>query len=225
MNDVTRSRLANGPRSLPALAVALLLIALAAPAVPAQTTSHHIRHRVRNAELTVQDKTRYNDALRWGMAEWNAMGSVRIYTVASNARVRVEDYDSPDGYCGWYDPDGAIYMNVNCLGPSPSKRRATAAHEFGHAVGIGDHYSGYSTQLMYHLIRTHIEVPKKHDKYDYRSIWGPTGGGCVANASQGQATCSGQPLLGDAEPDTPHVPGLIPDTDPLLPDVSTGVMP
>jgi predicted Zn-dependent protease len=74
----------------------------------------------------------------------------------------------------WAHLPGTDQINMNAYylsSASDFERRMAAAHEFGHALGIDDHYSSaYSDQLMYYEASS-VNTPQSHDVDDYNTLW------------------------------------------------------
>jgi hypothetical protein len=140
---------------------------------------------VQSGELRWEDRTRYDDARRYAISQWNALGRVPILRDSANTPKDLvfRDYrDCGSGILGNWEPrDGPDSINLNvCYMEKHGKstKRATATHEVGHALRLA-HPSG-AKQSEYWRKRSIMcqcsscvpfSAPQAHDKADYREIW------------------------------------------------------
>jgi hypothetical protein len=100
------------------------------------------------------------------------------------ADLRVTDYSERDFTCGlWYGYASAIdrmYFNSYYWdGQTVEYRKECAAHEWGHAHGIGDHTSAAYEDALMDVCPVNTcasgaspMYPQAHDKVDYNELWG-----------------------------------------------------
>ncbi len=138
-----------------------------------------------SGEIRWEERTRYDDARRFSVSQWNRLGRVPIQPDSRGTATDLvfRDYRQ----CGsgvvalWQPSDGADSINFNVChmnNQSSSNKRAVATHELGHALRLA-HPSGtrssryWSTRsIMYYCPTcTSFSAPQKHDKADYRAIW------------------------------------------------------
>ena len=101
-----------------------------------------------SGELRWEDRTRYDDARKYAISQWNALGRVPILRDSANTPKDLvfRDYrDCGSGILGNWEPrDGPDSINLNvCYMEKHGKstKRATATHEVGHALRLA-HPSG-----------------------------------------------------------------------------------
>ena len=136
-------------------------------------------------EMRWEDYTRYDEARRYGIGQWNRLGGVPI--LRDNAGTPTDlvfrDYrDCGTATVGYWEPkDRADFINFNScyMGKvSVTDRRASATHELGHALRLA-HPSGANasekwrkSSIMYYCSScVPFSTPQAHDKADYREIW------------------------------------------------------
>ena len=134
-------------------------------------------------EIRWEEYTRYDAEHRFGVDEWNALGSATIRRSQSDANVEFRDYrDCGDGVLArWMPGSGAdlIAFNVCEMDKiSAFDRRATAVHEVGHALGLshpsGSRKSKYwckNSVMYYSSCKASLNTPQAHDRSDYYSLW------------------------------------------------------
>jgi hypothetical protein len=168
-------------------------------------------HSVSRGNILVRSVSKYGDAVTHSIKTWNANGRrIRIAQTANIlvATVRVSDYYSEtDPDAGNYECSGGddeIYLNERFLGdprsnPQSGTRRAIVAHEFGHALNLGDHDNSrwYCNALMYSVGAAcpGVKDPLTHDLTDYRRRWGPTGKAADVTSGNILNTCKADPEL------------------------------
>ncbi len=158
------------------LVATLLALALAVVTTPAQ--AHFLGYdSVDGREIRYDDSTRFDDARQHAINVWNALGSINIAPDTWSTYADLEWFDSNRSDVNW---DGLytntagtdeIYLNAFYLDSySDFSRRAVAAHEQGHALGLAHSFSG---QLMYECSTcSGVNTPQGHDIEDYRALWG-----------------------------------------------------
>lgn len=172
--------------------VAVLLAALAlcgAWASSALAGSHFQGDdSVDSGEIRYEDYTTYDGARANAISVWNALGSIDILPDDAGhiCDLQIFDVNSANfGWLGyWRTLLGAddIRMNtyrLNLVTPSSERSetiRHVMAHEFGHALGLGNHdnISWHYTSLMFHETCNscnHIQSPLAHDRTDYYTLW------------------------------------------------------
>lgn len=147
-----------------------------------QTTTHLLWP---NDDAVTYGKTNYTDYTAYDMAKthsdnvWSALGKVDIhpYVQGETGGITLEflDYTSTtDGLCGYEynQPVARLRLNTAYMDPADDwNEKSCAAHEMGHAMGLGDHGGEYqSNALMYgHVGR--FTAPMQHDKDDFYTRW------------------------------------------------------
>lgn len=183
-----------------------------------------------NRRVRVYSLSKFRDGVDHAVSTWNAMSQVTVLKVSRNSAVDifVVDYDNVnDKVGGRYVPnstrpcssDGGVQLNAAYLSGGEYHqvryRRHLVTHEFGHVLGINDHYSDrWKGNIMYKPPPADFPVdPQGHDKRDYRELWGTNTGTCNAVLNAGACT-SGTSPLGDLEPAVPL--GELPDREPAI---------
>jgi hypothetical protein len=138
-----------------------------------------------SGELRWEDRTRYDDARKFAIDRWDALGRVPILRDTANTPKDLvfRDYrECGTGVIGnWQPGDGPDFINLNtCYMEIRSKsvRRASVTHEIGHALRLA-HPSGQKESeywrkrsIMYFCSScVPFSAPQAHDKADYREIW------------------------------------------------------
>ncbi|WP_041425221.1 hypothetical protein [Thermobaculum terrenum] len=118
--------------------------------------------------------TRYGGAVSHADSTWSSLGKVNIYPKPSNSsnwNLTINEYNQNDGLCGKYAL-GEIKLNVYYFANyNDWNRKSCVSHEFGHALGIGDHDEEYNCiALLYKVVGCFIS-PQSHDKKDYYDRW------------------------------------------------------
>jgi hypothetical protein len=138
-----------------------------------------------SGELRWKDGTRYDNARRFAIEQWNALDRVPILqdTQSTPTDLVFRDFrDCGTGIIGYWQPeDGADAINFNICAmdkQSNSVKRATATHELGHALRLahpsGSKQSDYwrKRSIMYYCSSCiPFTRPQPHDKSDYRETW------------------------------------------------------
>ncbi len=130
--------------------------------------------------LAYVNYSRYTDDVSHADSKWSALGHVSVYPMEQNTiypyDVKLFDYRGDKSLCGYLDPNPTpahIGFNLECMEPyGDFDEKSVATHEMGHALGINDHYSGYSNQIMYSCPGcTSMNTPQSHDQSDYYARW------------------------------------------------------
>lgn len=124
--------------------------------------------------------TEYEDYLPSGISGWNNLGGPKFAkdTASTVQDLKISDvYSKGEATYGLYVPiiggQDKIYFNIYMMDKLPStNQKSVVAHELGHAIGLGDHYSGYSGALMYGYGNSNKNTkPQSHDKSDFNKLW------------------------------------------------------
>ncbi len=137
-----------------------------------------------SGELRWEDRTRYDDAHRYAISQWNALGRVPILRDSANTPKDLvfRDYREYGSEIigNWQSGEGPDSINLNvCYMEKHDKstKRASVAHEIGHALRLNhpsDKESEYwrKRSIMYFCSScVPFSAPQAHDKADYREIW------------------------------------------------------
>lgn len=147
--------------------------------------AHYISwNSVDSGEIRYEDRTKYDDPKNWAIGEWNALGRVDIlpdtWYVVADLELNDVHYDDVT-WVGRYVPKccspdhidfNEYYMDD---GRGLYKQRGTATHEFGHALGLGDHETsdhGTNALVMYKCSAcSGKNTPQSYDIDDYNAKW------------------------------------------------------
>ncbi|HWM91946.1 MAG TPA: hypothetical protein VN493_14365 [Thermoanaerobaculia bacterium] len=133
-------------------------------------------------EIRYVDNTSYNDPLSWAIAEWNALDPIDILPDSAFTIADIDVFDVNDSSVSWVGSrsvrTGTDWIRMNSYylnGYTTFQRRGTMTHEFGHALGMGDHTLsdyGSSAIIMYECSAcSGVNTPQAHDEDDYDDLW------------------------------------------------------
>lgn len=155
----------------------VILMGVLALLLPLSVSAHYLGNdSVDGREIRWEDYTAFDDARNHANSTWNALGRVNI---AADSATTVADLEWRDanrsdvGWDGmWSARTGADLIQLNAAylnGYTTFKRRAVAAHEQGHALGLAH---SYSNQLMNSCSTcSGYNTPQSHDRADYFALW------------------------------------------------------
>lgn len=169
----------KGTKGLFSVICLVSLIIIISIIVYANTTVHLLGYSaVDNGEIRWVSTTGYTTERDFAINLWNAENEVDVladdwYTDADLIFLDCDE-DAVE-WTGRYVPvyflDDEIQLNKFYLEDfSVVKRKKTVSHELGHALGIGDHYDGYSLCIMYGISSEQNSL-SVHDKADYAEIY------------------------------------------------------
>jgi len=173
--------------------VAALLAALAlcgAWVSSALAGSHFLGNAsVDSGEIRYEDSTTYDGARTNAISVWNALGSIDILPDDAGHICDLETRDVNSAsfdWLGYWLPvllgADTLRMNtyrLNQVTPASERSdtlRHVMAHEFGPALGLGNHdnVSWHYTSLMFHETCNpcnYVQSPLAHDRTDYNTLW------------------------------------------------------
>jgi hypothetical protein len=206
----------TGPRGQPAgpsagpPAIGLLLSPLAPSAAHAEAQGWDVVDSGKN--INWEDHTSYDRANGHGVSVWDRLGPVNIQQGGGGIDLSVGDSNLPPGVGGRTSSSGTLLYNANVMNQSTANAQdAIAAHEWGHAVGLG-HAPAPSVMTGVTTNSSSNQTdPSSDDKRVFYSIWGhgdnPGGGG-----EDGGAPTSGEDGPGGGTPVAcePGTPGQDP---------------
>lgn len=155
----------------------VIAIGLCALLLPLTVSAHFLGNdSVDGREIRWEDYTAYDDARGHAINTWNALGRVNIAPDSAGTIADLEWRDanrSDVGWDGrWVARSGADLIELNTYflrNYTTFKRRAVAAHEQGHSLGLAH---SYSNQLMNSCSTcSGYNTPQSHDRADYFSLW------------------------------------------------------
>lgn len=157
--------------------------------------------------LHYEDYTAYDSALDHAVGVWNNLGSIAIEPSPGGGETDAYVGDSSSMSAMGYTQtsDESITFNPQWMDPSTQNgQNAAAAHEFGHALGLGhtSNPSVMNSPVMIDRSDNH-ETPTDDDEHVYYGIWGEPSSTNVSDDRDGPPT--GQvpsnlvfPVSGDA---------------------------
>jgi hypothetical protein len=158
------------------ISVQFVLPAHAAHLLPSGVDSVH------GGEIHYQEATDYDAALTYARDAWNPVGSVDFKpdTASTINDLQYDDYFEVTSTVGYWTEsageDNIWFNDYWFAGGSVTNRRAWAAHEDGHALGLGDHESDtWNNTVMDSCPACDSSVPTAptaHDRADYHDRWG-----------------------------------------------------
>jgi hypothetical protein len=146
--------------------------------VQADTGSGHTNwySSVDSGEIRWGGTTKHTSARDHGISTWNAQNSIDILkdTATTIQDLTFRDVYSVEDFTGRYTylagADEIKFNDRYFESRSSSYNKKTATHEIGHALGLDDHYSGYSGIIMYGNSSS-VTSLQAHDKEDYGDRW------------------------------------------------------
>lgn len=192
MHSARRERSSQGRDWLAVAGIATgALLLMASPAVAEHFNGSDA---VDGGTIHYVDYTKYDDSIRHSRNAWHAVGSIRIEPDSWSTvnDLTISDVDRSDvTWAGLYIPNSGaneMWLNEHYLGNEDfsepnsgydrAEEHALVAHEFGHALGLGDHEMSKwdNSSLMYACPRcfqnnTGESTPRPHDEYDYGQLW------------------------------------------------------
>ena len=132
-------------------------------------------------EIRYVEHSRFDGAIRFGADQWNKLGSIAITQSESGTDLEFDDYKKcGDGTVAYYQlKSGTDLINFNICEMNKLNRfdrRGTSVHELGHALGLahpGKEKHWCKDSIMYYTFcKASPNTPQRHDKEDYRELWG-----------------------------------------------------
>ncbi|KND32000.1 hypothetical protein IQ63_24690 [Streptomyces acidiscabies] len=187
MNVVTMVALATATATALLLTNSAHMRRVPAAACVAGESESRSRSAVDDSEIRFTESTKYDEARTHAAKVWqSSSGTLSKIKVRADSATTVNDlewrdYDRADGRAAYYHYRGGvaetdyIYLNKRVLDSrehgTRDYRRATAAHELGHALGLC-HKSGRVLSLMWTSVDPVITAPTDTDQANYRRLWG-----------------------------------------------------
>jgi predicted Zn-dependent protease len=166
--------------ALPVLLGLALGLLMATSAVAAHFSSQE--NSVDSGEIRYEDQTQWDGAKQHSIDTWNACCNP-IDILKDDAfhvsDLEIKDYSANDSLCGKYNANtGAndMWLNNSYFNSATTDEKLScAAHEMGHALGLGDHdETQYNDVLMDGCPVCKdpmVKNPQTHDKNDYDQLW------------------------------------------------------
>lgn len=150
---------------------------------PAWAGQHFIgADSVDSGEIRYEDQTQWDGAKQHSIDTWNNCCNP-IDILKDDAfhisDLEIKDYSENDGLCGkWRSNSGAddMWLNNSYFNSATTDEKAAcAAHEMGHALGMGDHTDSTWNDVLMDSCPVckdpMVKNPQTHDKGDYNQLW------------------------------------------------------